>query len=72
MMLYPSVGELIEGEKKCRYSLVIAVAKRARDIAHKAEMEGEKLEEKPITLAIESFADGAADYHEADLRPEQE
>ena len=66
MMLYPSVGELIEGEKKCRYSLVIAVAKRARDIAHRAEMEDEKLEEKPITLAIESFADGEADFHESD------
>ena len=66
MMLYPSVGELIEGEKKCRYSLVIAVAKRARDIAHKAEAENEKLEEKPITLAIESFADGEADFRESD------
>ncbi len=66
MMLYPSVGDLIEGEKKCRYSLVVAVAKRARDIAHKAEEDGEKLEEKPITLAIESFADGEADFHESD------
>lgn len=71
MMLYPSVGELIEGEKKCRYSLVVAVAKRARDIAHQAEADGEKLEEKAITLAIESFASGDADFHESD-KPMQE
>ena len=36
-MLYPSVTELIKGENKCRYSLVIAVAKRARDMAAEAE-----------------------------------
>lgn len=72
MMLYPSVGELIQGEKKCRYSLVIAVAKRAREIAQKAENDGEQLEEKPITLAIESFADGEADFHESSKPVEKE
>lgn len=63
-MLYPSVTDLIKGEGRCRYSLVIAVAKRARDISAKAEERGEKLDEKPVKLAVESFANGEASYYE--------
>ena len=36
-MLYPSIGELVKGYNKCRYSLVIAVAQKAREIAVAAE-----------------------------------
>ena len=36
-MLYPSVNDLIKGDHRCRYSLVIAVAKQARYLAEKAE-----------------------------------
>ncbi len=63
-MLYPSVTELIKGENKCRYSLVIAVAKRARDMAAEAEEREEKLVQKPVKLAVQSFADGEVDFRE--------
>lgn len=63
-MLYPSVTELIKGENKCRYSLVIAVAKRARDIAAEADARDEKLTQKPVKLAVKSFDDGEVDFAE--------
>lgn len=63
-MLYPSVNELIKGENRCRYSLVLAVAKKARRIAEEADAKGEKLEEKPIKLAVQAFANGTSEYHE--------
>ena len=50
----PSIDDMISG-KKSRYSLVIAVAKRARQIVSKAEETGEILVEKPVTLAIKDF-----------------
>ena len=71
-MLYPSIGELIKGDRKCRYSLVTAVAKKTRAVAKQAEERDEKLDEKPITLAIESFADGSSDYYEVDVPEEDE
>lgn len=37
------------------YSLVIAVAKRARQIAEEAEEEGEILTDKPVDLAVQDF-----------------
>ena len=63
-MLYPSIAELVKGENKCRYSLVIAVAQRARDLAEEAEETGEALNGKPITLAVKSFADGSCSFAE--------
>ena len=63
-MLYPAVNELIKGEIKCRYSLCIAVATRARQIAEKAEENGVKLTEKPIKMAVNDFATGEARFYE--------
>lgn len=63
-MLYPSVNNLIKGEHRCRYSLVIAVAKQARYLSEKADENGEKLDEKPIKKAVMSFAEGKATYTE--------
>ena len=40
------------------YSLVVAVAKRAREIAEKAEEENKKLKQKPVQIAVEEFAAG--------------
>ena len=40
-----------------RYSLVVAVAKRSRDIADEAKEEGEILVEKPVSLAVDDFLD---------------
>lgn len=41
--------------KESRYSLVVAVAKRARQIANEAETSGEILIEKPVDLAVQDF-----------------
>ena len=50
----PSVRDMLSG-KQSRYSLVIAVAKRAREITAEAELNGEIIGEKPVLLAIEDF-----------------
>ena len=41
-----------------RYSLVIAVAKRAREISETAQENGEILTEKTVSLALEEIIDG--------------
>ncbi len=41
------------------YSLVVAVAKRAREIAAEAERKGEILLEKPVDLAVKEYIEGA-------------
>lgn len=66
-MLYPSISDLISGENQCRYSLVIAVAKKARAISKQAEDNSEKLEKKPVKLAIEAFANKDSFYKEPDV-----
>lgn len=64
-MLYPSIPELIKKkDRQCRYSLVIAVAKRARTIAAEIEARGERLEERAVSLAVKSFASGEANFEE--------
>ena len=57
MMLYPAMNKLTANVPN-RYLLVNVVARRARQIAQQAEDMGEKLEEKPVTLAIQEVADG--------------
>ena len=41
------------------YSLVVAIAKRAREIAAEAELKGEILVEKPVDLAVNEYIEGA-------------
>jgi DNA-directed RNA polymerase subunit omega len=53
-MLKPS-ADLILNPKQSRYSLVVAVSKRAREIAGDAEMRGEIIVEKPVDLAVQEF-----------------
>lgn len=50
-MLKPS-ADLIIGPDQSRYSLVVAVSKRAREIAANAEDKGEILTEKPVDMAV--------------------
>ena len=59
-MLYPPMSELLKNVDS-RYLLVNVVARRARQIAESAEMNGEHLTEKPVTLAIHEVADGKLD-----------
>lgn len=53
-MLKPSAN-IIKTPHLNQYSLVIAVAKRARQITERAENEGVKLVEKPVDLAVQDF-----------------
>ena len=54
MMHRPSAPELLKPGQSY-YSLVVAVAKRAREIAQKADENGEILTEKPVKLAVDDF-----------------
>lgn len=57
MMLYPPMAALVE-KVGSRYLLVNLVARRARDIANTAEENGEKLEKKPVSSAIDEVYSG--------------
>lgn len=53
-MFRPSVDDMLSN-KVTRYSLVIAVAKRAREISAEFERDNIITDEKPVLLAIEEF-----------------
>ena len=57
MMLYPAMNTLTKNVPN-RYLLVNVVARRARQIAQEADDTGEKLDIKPVTMAIQEVADG--------------
>ena len=57
MMLYPAMKDLLE-KVPSRYELVNVVACQARRIARDAEIAGEPLAEKPVSIAIQAVADG--------------
>ena len=57
MMLYPAMNKLTANVPN-RYLLVNVVARRARQIAQEAEDMGEKMDAKPVTLAIHEVAEG--------------
>lgn len=57
MMLYPAMNKLTSVVPN-RYMLVNVVARRARQIAEFAEETGERLTEKPVTIAINEVANG--------------
>ena len=56
-MLRPTDIEQIKGNES-RYAVVIAVAKRARQIADEAEEKNIIITEKPVSLAINDFRRG--------------
>lgn len=56
-MLRPTDIEKLKG-KESRYAVVVGIAKRARDIAEKAEAENIILTEKPVSMAIQDFTNG--------------
>ena len=79
MMLYPAMKDLLK-KVPSRYELVNVVAHRAREISRDAEMSGEPLDEKPVTIAIHEVAEGKLEpqfdepipQEETDEEPEQE
>ncbi|MBD5143835.1 MAG: DNA-directed RNA polymerase subunit omega [Oscillospiraceae bacterium] len=56
-MLRPALTQMITKNESC-YSLVIGVAKRAREIADELYKNNEVLEEKPVKTAVDEFARG--------------
>jgi DNA-directed RNA polymerase subunit omega len=71
MMLYPAMNKLTDHVPN-RYMLVNVVARRARQIANDADETGERLDEKPVTMAIHEVADGKLDVGDMDLTIEEE
>ncbi|MBR7081163.1 MAG: DNA-directed RNA polymerase subunit omega [Oscillospiraceae bacterium] len=63
MMLYPSVSSLLE-KLNSRYYLVNVIAQRARELAQNAEECGERLDVKPVSLAIKDIDDGTVDVRD--------
>ena len=57
MMLYPSMPELLT-KINSRYLLVNVIAHRAREIAKEAEENGEPLDRKSVSIAVEEIAAG--------------
>lgn len=56
-MLRPAVCQILKNNESY-YSLVIAVAKRAREITDEACGSEKPLEEKPVKCAVDEFAAG--------------
>ena len=63
MMVKPTVKELLEKVDN-RYELVIATAKRARQIAAGAEVLIKTDEEAPVTIAANEIAEGKVKIEE--------
>ena len=57
MMLYPTMPELLKNIDS-RYMLVNVIARRAREIAEKAEEDEIQLNEKTVSMAIREIAAG--------------
>ena len=71
MMLYPAMKDLLK-HVPSRYELLNVVACRARRIAREAELEGEPLQEKPVSIAIQEVADGKLEAEAAQQENETE
>ncbi len=56
-MLRPSSAQILRNGESV-YSLVIAVAKRAREIIDEAYENKEIIDKKPVATAVEEFAKG--------------
>lgn len=65
-MYKPSIDDMLAG-KQSRYSLVIGVAKRAREISDEFNERGEICDEKSVLLAIEDFKNHKYEIIEQDL-----
>ena len=64
-MMSPDLDRLLEGGIS-RYSLVVAVAKRSREIADEAKEEGDILVEKPVSLAVDDILSGRYTIQESE------
>ncbi len=62
-MFNPDLRDVLKNNVS-RYSLVTAVAKRAREIALSAEENNEILDEKPVSLALDEIIAGKVEIIE--------
>jgi len=70
-MLRPSMSQILKpGESY--YEFVIAVARKAREIAANAEENHEMLDEKPVTTAVQLFASGEEKLSEQNIKMERQ
>lgn len=65
MMLYPPMAALVD-KVGSHYLLVNLVARRAREIAAKAEESGEILDKKPVSMAIDEVYSGKLTLEKTD------
>ena len=71
MIVKPTVTELLKRAAN-RYELVIATARRARQIAAGAEPKTNVKEESPVTLAANEIAEGKVSIEEENENNEDE
>lgn len=71
MIVKPTVTELLKKAAN-RYELVIATARRARQIAAGAEPKTDVKEESPVTLAANEIAEGKVAIEEENENNEEE
>lgn len=64
-MFNPDLREVLKGSKS-RYSLVTAVARRAREVSENEILSEVCGTEKPVTFALNEFLDGDLEFQEAD------
>lgn len=64
-MFNPDLRKVLANNKS-RYSLVTAVAKRAREISSEAQENGEILNEKPVSIALDEFINGQFEVVESE------
>ncbi len=64
-MLNPDLRDLLKNHTS-RYSLVIAVAKRAREVAEDPILTEKCGTEKPVTYALDEFLSGKLEIREPD------
>ena len=62
-MIYPAIGNLME-KFKSRYSLVIGVSKRAREIYQTGVTFTECKSTKPVTVAVNEIAENKVSFKE--------
>ena len=65
-MLYPSINSLLE-KTDSRYSLVVATAKRAREIIDGSERLTKVDSSKPVTIATHEISEGKIQYKRVDM-----
>ena len=61
-MLRPAMSQILKKGDNY-YEFVVAVAHKAREITDESEAERTPLEEKPVKIAVEMFANGAEKFH---------